>query len=92
MFKMQKETSTISGEVYSVSEVISIERNNKKPINKRTIGVKTEDQQLVFFESRINLKQHLPEGTKVVVDYYFAGSIKGERSYNNIIAENIWVQ
>lgn len=88
---MQKSTAILCGSVQSVGPVITISRENKRPFEKRIIGIETEDQQLVFFESRNNLRESLPVGTKVEVEYYFAGSIKGDKSYNNIIASNIYL-
>lgn len=86
-----KNTFTICGRIHSVTPVVVITRENKAPFSKRIVGVKTEDQQLVFFESRTALQKDLPIDTSVVVDYYFAGSIKGTMNYNNIIATNIKV-
>lgn len=88
---MPKETSTMYGRVHSTGPIISIDRENKKPFRKRIIGVESEDQQLVFFESRNNLDAPLKIGTEIEVEYYFAGSIKGDKQYNNIIAANIYV-
>ena len=88
---MQKETCSLYGKVHSVGPTISIDRDKKRPFKKRIVGVETEDQQLVFFESRNNLNQPLKIGSSVEVHYYFAGSIKGDKNYNNIIASDIYI-
>lgn len=89
MFKMQKEKNIIYGKIHNVGPIISVNRSEKKPLKKRIVSVETQDQQLIFFESRNNLNRNLEIGTFVKVEYYFAGSIKGDRNYNNIIASNI---
>lgn len=86
---MQRETSSFDGKIECVGEVNTIERKEKKPFKKRIIGVKKEDGQLAFFESRKDLDKDLPIGSDVTVHYYFAGSIKGEKWYNNAIINHI---
>lgn len=85
---MQKNLSKISGKVISVSEPIFIERKEKNSFTKVTVGVSTKDQQTIFFELRETLPLMPEVNDNVIVSFYFAGSTKGEKVYNNIIATN----
>jgi|694.fasta_scaffold00217_81 hypothetical protein len=84
-----RKTYSLEGKIIAVTNAIQIERRDGNPFNKRTIGVETNEKQIVFFESRIDLDTQWKIGEKVSVQYYFAGSIKGEKVYNNIIASKI---
>lgn len=86
---MNKETSSFSGVILSVSEVATIDRKDKKPFRKRLIGIKKEDGQVGYFESRKELEKELPAGMKVTVHYYFAGSSKNDKCYNNVIISHM---
>lgn len=88
---MNKNLSIIEGEIISVSAPLHIERREKPSFVKVTMGLRTSDGQIIFFEVResvISFEQLLSGGT-ASVEYYFAGSIKGDKKYNNIIAKHI---
>lgn len=86
---MNKKTVIFYGEVVSVGDIMNIDRKGKRPLKKRIVGVKSDDQQLVYFEQREKLDEKLELNQPVSVHYYFAGSSKGEKNYNNIIAIDI---
>ena len=88
---MNKETDSFEGTIQCVGEISTIQRKDKKPFDKRLIGVQKDDGQLAFFESRKQLDMELPIGTRVVMHYYWAGSIKNEKMYNNIIVTHIQI-
>ena len=86
---MDRKYFQLEGRISLVTESSEIKKKNGKTFSKRTINVETEDQQVVFFESRINLEIDWEIGKKVKVLYYFCGSIKGDKMYNNVVAANI---
>lgn len=77
------------GEIITIGDVFVLERNERPSINKRTIGVKGYGQQVVYFEHRNTLNENIKIGSLVRVAFYFAGSQKGDKNYNNIIAHTI---
>lgn len=86
---MNKETTSFSGTIHSVSPVATIDRKDKKPFRKRIIGIKKTDGQVGFFESRKDLEKDLLIDTPVTIHYYFAGSVKDEKCYNNLIISHM---
>ena len=84
-----RKTYNLEGEVIISTDVVQIERKGGNPFTKRTIGIETNEKQVVFFESRVDLDTKWQIGKQVKVQYYFAGSIKGDKIYNNIIASKI---
>lgn len=88
---MTRETSSFDGKIESVGQINTIDRKEKKPFRKRIIGIKKEDGQVAFFESRKDLDKDLPIGSDVTVHYYFAGSVKGDKQYNNVIINHIQI-
>ncbi|ALN97177.1 single strand DNA binding protein [Flavobacterium phage Fpv1] len=84
-----RKTYNLEGKVIISTDVVQIERRDGNPFSKRTIGVETNEKQVVFFESRVDLDNEWQIGEQVKVQYYFAGSIKGDKIYNNIIASKI---
>lgn len=84
-----RKTYNLEGKVIISTDVVQIERKDGNPFSKRTIGVETNEKQIVFFESRVNLDNEWEIGEQVKVQYYFAGSVKGDKIYNNIIASKI---
>lgn len=86
---MNKETTSFSGTIHSVGQVNTIDRKDKKPFRKRIIGIRKADGQIGFFESRKDLEREIPIGTKVTIHYYFAGSIKEDKQYNNLIISHM---
>ena len=84
-----RETNSFDGVIEHVGDINTIDRKEKKPFTKRLIGVKKEDGQLAFFELRKDLDKELPIGTKITVHYYFAGSVKGDKWYNNAIIKDM---
>lgn len=79
----------LEGKITIVTESVTIERKDGNPFNKRTIGVVTDEKQVVFFESRKDLNVQWQIGDKVKINYYFAGSFKADKIYNNVIASKI---
>lgn len=88
---MKKNLMSMTGKVISVGAVVSIEKKHKT-YSRRLIGVQSEDEQVVFFEQRKDFDVDYSAGMPVKVDYYFCGSMKGDKVYNNIIATSISVQ
>lgn len=86
---MTRETTSFDGKIECVGEINTIERKEKKPFRKRIIGVRKDDGQLAFFESRKDLDNEIPVGSLVTIHYYFAGSVKNEKWYNNAIINHI---
>ena len=88
---MKKNLNVIKGEITDISSIITIERQQKSSFRKVTVGVMTEDGQLIFFEVRDVVKgwDAIKVGEQVSISYYFAGSIKDDKLYNNIIAKFI---
>lgn len=85
---MLKKTCYFEGEVISMGEIISIQKGNKE-FKRRLLGVISEDNQVIYFEARKTLNGLPDIGKKVKVEYYFAGSCKGDKVYNNIVILNI---
>jgi len=84
-----RKTYVLEGKIITLTDVIQIERKNGNPFSKRTIGVETNEKQIVFFESRIDLDTEWQIGEQIKVEYYFTGSIKGDKVYNNVVASKI---
>lgn len=84
-----RKTYNLEGKVIISTDIMQIKRKDGNPFCKRTIGVETNEKQVVFFESRIDLDTNWEIGEQVLVQYYFAGSVKGDKIYNNIIASKI---
>lgn len=85
---MRKQLTVITGEVFSLSKPLHVERLKKASFTKKTLGIITKDQQKVFFELREPFLEELKVGDNVTIEFYFAGSIKEEKSYNNLIVAN----
>jgi len=77
------------GKVIHIGEPVTIERPNKTPFRKSTIGVEKADGQIAFFENRKRIKVELNEGDLVTIYFRWAGSIKGDRMFNNIVISKI---
>lgn len=88
---MKKRCNVVEGEIISVSKPIKIERQQKASFTKVTMGLRTDDGQIIFFEVRDILSgwDILKLGETATVEYYFAGSTRGDKVYNNIIAKSI---
>lgn len=87
---MAKVTDTFTGKIHCIGEIISVQRKDKQTFDKRTIGVQKEDGQIGFFEMRKNLEaENIQVGLDVTVHYYWAGSIKDKKWYNNIVITHI---
>lgn len=85
---MRKQLIAITGEVFSISKPLHVERLKKASFTKKTLGIVTKDQQKVFFELREPFLEELEVGDNTTIEFYFAGSTKGEKSYNNLIVAN----
>lgn len=90
---MKKKCNVAEGEIFSVSDPIKIKRQQKAPFTKITLGLVTEDGQKIFFEVRemVSGWSDLKVGQPASVEYYFTGSIKGDKVYNNVIAKSITI-
>lgn len=92
--KMQSPT-ILQGTLVEVGNFKSISRVGKSALNKRILGFKTEDGQLLFVEIRGKRLDMLIEpkpilvGDKIRIHLVFQGSIKGEMRYNNIFVKKI---
>lgn len=86
---MERQLDTFTGEITHITEVRTIERLAKAPFKKSTIGIKKSDGQTAFFENRKKLKEELNVGDIVTIIYYWAGSIKDDRMFNNVIISKI---
>jgi hypothetical protein len=81
---MLKNTSLFGGKVLSVGPITVIEKGSRN-FKRRLLGVISEDNQVIYFEVRKGLNDMPELGKEIVVEYYFAGSCKGDKVYNNII-------
>ena len=84
---MIKKTATIVGKVITKSEVVTIPRANKDDLLKQSIGIETDDGQKVFFEVKPNhfeKVKFIRMGMEISVSYFFSGSEKNGKQYNNI--------
>lgn len=86
---MDRNTVQFQGTIDYIGEIVTVKRENKKALSKRTVGVISDDNQRVFFEYRDKLDRNIGVGDAVKVDYYFSGSAKNDKLYNNIIAVGI---
>jgi len=91
---MQKNYTTFTGNIHSLTDTISIKRASKKDFFKRIIGLKTEDNQLMFIEARnskLALLENVSLNDYVTVEVSFEGSEKNDKQYNNIFLYNLKV-
>jgi hypothetical protein len=89
---MLKQTQKAQVQITEIGELQVFSRKNKMDYSKRMLEMETADKQRIFGEVRnslIPVLRHVSPGDIVEIDYFFAGSEKDGKKYNNIIVVNI---
>ena len=84
--------SELKAYIEYIGQIETYERKNKSSLVKQNITLKTKDGQRLFAELRSHCFEkvkYLRKGQSVKIGYNFAGSIKNNKRYNNIIINEI---
>lgn len=87
-----KKTQTLRVQLSELGELQVFSRRGRPDFSKRMVDAVTADGQKLYGEVRnsmIPVLNHFKVGDIVEIDYFFAGSEKDGKKYNNIIIVNL---
>lgn len=80
------------GTVSDFKETISVPRQNKPDLLKKTFTFTSVDGQVTYLEVRnakIDMLEYISEGDDVEVEFQMQGSEKNGKQYNNVLTHSI---
>lgn len=89
---MHKETINKVVQIVYMSEVKLFRRNKKQDFSKVMVDVVTTDDQTIYCEVRnnnIEILANFRVGDLVTIEFFFAGSEKNGKKYNNCVIVNM---